>query len=143
MFRDIRFVKPREIVCVFDEQVGFFLLPFLQGLNRGLMVQRPLRDVVVVERYVTLQGGFKFGCGGKSRLLSHLGNASIKALDHPVSLGVSGRREALFDSQRHAFLVKEVFARHRLFLARKSISELVSERKPIQGCYDKGFIHFS
>ena len=71
-------VKSRMFVNLFNEQFGFLVLPFLKRLDWGLVVQRALRYVVVVEGQVTLQGGFKFRRGCKSRLLDQLRDSSIK-----------------------------------------------------------------
>jgi hypothetical protein len=41
-------VKSRLFINSLDKQIRFFCAPFLQSLNRCLVLQSPLRDMVVV-----------------------------------------------------------------------------------------------
>jgi len=60
----LRCVKTRVIVYPFNESFRFFPGPFLTCLDRGEVIQGALRNGVVVENQVALQGGFQFGRGG-------------------------------------------------------------------------------
>ena len=52
-------VKTRVFINVFDEQIGVSFAPSLEGLDGRLMVQRALRDAVVVGGKVLGEGAFE------------------------------------------------------------------------------------
>jgi hypothetical protein len=49
-------VKSREIVYLFFEAFGVFVLPVLEGLHRREMPQSFLRDLVIIEPNVAGEG---------------------------------------------------------------------------------------
>lgn len=49
------------IIHAFSEQFKLFSLAFLERLNRGFMLERPLRDAVVIDLDVIAQLRFQFG----------------------------------------------------------------------------------
>ena len=55
-------VKSRLIVNALFEQFGFFLLPFLQRLNRRKMVERTLWNQLVVSFHIALKRHLQFSC---------------------------------------------------------------------------------
>ena len=55
-------VKSRLIVNALFEQFGFFLLPFLQRLNRRKMVERTLWNQLVVSFHIALKRCLQLSC---------------------------------------------------------------------------------
>lgn len=54
-------VKTRLVIDAFREQFRALFPPFLKRLNRRLVLERTLRNVVVVDLDVIAQGRFQFG----------------------------------------------------------------------------------
>ena len=54
-------VKTRLVIYAFREQFRALFLPFLERLNRRFVLERTLRNVVVVDLDVVAQGRFQFG----------------------------------------------------------------------------------
>jgi hypothetical protein len=54
-------VKTRLVIHAFPEQFRAFLTPFLECLNGCFMLERPLRNVVVVDLDVIAQRRFQLG----------------------------------------------------------------------------------
>lgn len=55
-------VKSRLIINALFEQFGFFLLPFLQRLNRRKMVERTLWNQLVVSFHIALKRCLQLSC---------------------------------------------------------------------------------
>jgi len=54
-------VKARLVIDALPEQFRPFLLPFLERLDWCLMLERPLRDAMVIDLDVIAQRRFQFG----------------------------------------------------------------------------------
>jgi hypothetical protein len=54
-------VKIRQVIHAFREQFRAFFLPFLERLNRGLVLERSLWNAVVVDLDVITQRRFQLG----------------------------------------------------------------------------------
>lgn len=59
-------------------------LPVSESLNGSEMAQGPLRNVVVVQGDVAVQGGFQIGRDVEVMGLQHLLDAAVEALDPAV-----------------------------------------------------------
>ena len=119
-------VKSRLLVDPFDEQIGLFSLPCLQGLNGGSMFQSALRNMVVVGRQIQRQCGLQVACRRETRLLDQVADAPVEALDHAVRLGMARRAQAMFDAQGDATHVEGVAARGDPVLAGETVRELAA-----------------
>ena len=88
------------------------------------MVQRPLRNMVVVGAEVVGQRGLQLSRRGEAGLLADLADAAIEPLHHAIGLGVSGRGQTVLNTLRDALLVKQMFTRGLFFFAGEAVGEL-------------------
>ena len=77
-----------------DEQFWVLDLPALESLDRALMVQGALGNVVVVSGQVLGERGIELGSAGEAGLLDEVADAAVEALDHAVGLRVPGWAQA-------------------------------------------------
>jgi len=120
-------VKSREIINTLFEQSRSFLLPILQGLNGGEMIQCALGDVVIIEPDVPKNRVFETLGGIEAMGRQDLADPAIEALDHAVGLWVPGLDEAMIDAIEGAGLVKRVCAPRLAFAPRtEAIGELLA-----------------
>ena len=81
------------------KQRRFFIVPILHGLDRCFGVQGRLRQLLVVQMHVALQGLPHVLAGYETVRLEYIANAPIEALDHAVGLGCSGFRQPVLNAQ--------------------------------------------
>ena len=94
----------------FLKKFEFNAVILLQFGDWGDMPKVFLRNVVIIEVQILLQGGFQMPGGGESGGFQYLGDATVKALDHAVGLRVLGLDQSVLDIMRGANLVKDVLA---------------------------------
>ena len=90
------------------------------------MTQGTLRDVVVINIQIFIEGGFQFGCRGEAGLLDQITDAAIEAFDHTICLRMSGWTETMLNGKRHARLIKGMFSCWLFILAGKAVGELTT-----------------
>ena len=94
----------------FLKKFEFNAVILLQFGDWGDMPKVFLRNVVIIEVQILLQGGFQMPGGGESGGFQYLGDATVKALDHAVGLRVLGLDQSVLDIMRGANLVEDVLA---------------------------------
>lgn len=72
-------------------------MPLFEGLNRRLMLQGALRNVVVVDLDVIAQRRFELCCRSEPCLIDDVADTPIEALDHAISLWMARRNQAMLD----------------------------------------------
>lgn len=90
------------------------------------MVERALRDVVVVGLAVRRERRFQLGARLESGLLHHFADAPIEALHQAVGLRVARRAQPVLDAQRLAAHIEVMLPRGLTRLARKALGELAA-----------------
>ena len=76
------------------------------------MIERALRDSVVVGVDVGGERGFEFCPRFEARLPDDLGNAAVESRNHAVGLRVTGRRQSMIDLQSGAMFVEPDWKRN-------------------------------
>ena len=90
------------------------------------MVERPLRDVVVVRVLIAHQSGLQFSRTGKPGLFDHFTDAPVEALYHPIGLWVPRWCQAVLDALDFALQVKRVLAAGLFTFAGESVRKLAA-----------------
>ena len=85
-------------------------MPFLERLDRSLMFQCALRNVVVVNFEVVAQSRLELGGRTEAGLIDDLADAAVEAFDHAVSLRMARWNKAMLDRQVFAEHVERVLA---------------------------------
>ena len=109
----------------FLKKFGFNAVVLLQFVDRGDMPEIFLRNVVIIEMPILLQGGFQVASGDERGAFQHLGDATVEAFDHPIGLRMLGLDQSMLDAVRGAGLIEAMLTR-RFALAggAKAVGEL-------------------
>jgi len=75
------------------------------------MPQSSLRDVLIIEGDIAMQGGLQIRRGVKAMGLQHVFNPPVEAFHHPIGLRPAGWDQAVFDGLFGTELVEFVIAR--------------------------------
>ena len=94
----------------FLKKFEFNAVVLLQFVDRGDMAEILLRNVVIIEIPILLQGRFQVASGDERGAFQDLGDAAVEAFDHAVGLGVMGFDEAMVDAVGGTGLVEDVLA---------------------------------
>ena len=81
---------------------------------------------MVVRVLVVHQSRLQLSCTAKSSLLAHLTDASVKALNHPIGLWVTGRCQAVLYAFGFALHVKRMVAAGLFAFAGESVCKLTA-----------------
>lgn len=90
------------------------------------MIERALRDAVVVGLDAAGERCLKLGSGVEPRLPDEFRDAPVESLDHPLGLRVTGRRESVRNAQARTALVERVFARRLPGFSCEPVRELAA-----------------
>ena len=74
----------------FLKKFGFNAVVLLQFVDRGDMPEIFLRNVVIIEMPILLQGRFQVASGDERGAFQYLGDATVEAFDHAVGLRMLG-----------------------------------------------------
>ena len=83
-------VGSRMINRFFLKKFGFNAVVLLQFVDWGDMAEIFLRNVVIIEMPILLQGRFQVASGDERGAFQYLGDATVEAFDHAVGLRMLG-----------------------------------------------------
>ena len=111
----------------FLKKFGFNAVVLLQFVDRGDMAEILLRNVVIIEMPILLQGRFQVASGDERGAFQHLGDATIEAFDHAVGLGMLGFDQAMLNAVLGTCAIEAMLTR-RFALAggAKAVGELLA-----------------
>ena len=119
-------VKTRLFINPLDEQFWLIDLPALECLDRALVIQGALGNVMVVGQQILIERGIELASAGEAGLLDQVADAAVEALDHAVCLGVPGRAQAVLNAHRRAGHIEHMAARRCPGLAGEAVGELAA-----------------
>ena len=92
------------------EQLGVGFEPFLHGLKRGFAAQRSLRQLMIVQGHVAMQGRPRVLARVEVMGLQDVADAAIEAFHYAVGLRCPGLGQTMPNAQGLAELVELVLA---------------------------------
>ena len=109
------------------EQLGVGFEPILHGLERGFAAQRGLRQLMIVQVHVAMQGCPQVLARPEVMGLQDVADAAIEAFHHTVGLRRPGLGQSVLDAQGLAELVELVRAARLTVLgAEQAVGELLA-----------------
>ncbi len=90
------------------------------------MLERTLRNEVIVGFDVSIQGRLRVGSRREACLADQLADPAVKTLDHAVGLRMTRWAKAMLNVQCCAAKVEFVLPRRHPFLAGKAVSKLAA-----------------
>ena len=90
------------------------------------MVERALRNLMVVGLQIVLERRLQLGRCSKSRLVHYFADSAVEALHHAVGLWVPWWAQTVFNVQRLATHIKVVSPRWLTFFAGEAVCELAA-----------------
>ncbi|MPN18767.1 hypothetical protein SDC9_166130 [bioreactor metagenome] len=97
------------IAYVLQEQLRGFHLPALECLNRRVVPQRFLRQVLVVQPHKAVQRLLQILGTVEVMRAKHLAQTAVESFDHPVGLRRPGLGQSMLNAQRLAQLIEFMF----------------------------------
>ncbi len=105
------------------KQIRVFVLPIFESLNGRSVLKCLLRDVLIVQVAVALEGCRQILARVKAMRGQDLADAPVEALDHAVGLRMAHRGKAVLDTELVAELVKAMGTAGLAVFALQSVGE--------------------
>src|SRR5450759_334370 len=90
------------------------------------MTECLLRNVLIVEHGVALDGGGQLLAADEAGGGENVADASVESLDHAMGLWMPRRNQAMLDPQQHALAIEGVLSGGCLALAGETVGELAA-----------------